>query len=260
MSLISLLFLLPLILGFLLVQLSGFATTVYLHRSLTHESFKLKRPSEMIFRWICWLMIGTVPKEWVAVHRKHHAFTDAEGDPHSPIMEGFWNIQILNVIYVAKEMGKIDLKHWARGVPDYGWLDRHYKLGLVVGFLSSALGFGLLGILVGSGFLWGLLFGVIVNIMYGFWYIGTVSTINGLCHVWGYKTFKDTDAYNIRTVAFLTLGEGLHNNHHKNQRSPCLRTGEKTGETDLGWRMIKLLDKMGQVYEKSELWPANPPR
>ncbi len=249
-----LMILIALVFGFVTTQIAGLATTIHLHRGLTHESFKLKRPTDWIFRIISWLMIGTVPREWVAVHRKHHAFTDVKGDPHSPVTEGFWKVQLGNVFYVIKEIKTIDLKHWARGVPDYGWFDRHYYLGLLVGLLMTTIVFGVIGELIGLGFFWGLLFGPVAGIFHALFYLTTVSTINGLCHVWGYKTFKDAEAYNIRFVALFTLGEGLHNNHHKYQRSPKLRTGERWFEFDFGWRVIQLLDLIGQIEKKSSDW------
>jgi stearoyl-CoA desaturase (delta-9 desaturase) len=246
---------LAVIVGFLITQIASIATTIYLHRSLTHSAFALKKPSEMVFRIICWFITGTIPREWVAVHRKHHAFTDIEGDPHSPKINGFWKVQLLNTWYYRQEARKIDLKHWARGIPDYGWLDRHDMLGLAAGFVLGYLTFGLIATFFGWNFFLGGLFGLLAATLHMIFYIFLSAMINAYCHVRGYKTFPDADAYNSRLVALITTGEGLHNNHHKHQRSPILRTGDRWGETDFGWVIIKFLDKIGQVKNKSEFWP-----
>ena len=77
-----------------------------------------------MFRFALWLTTGQCTKEWVAVHRKHHAFTDEEGDPHSPKIEGFWNVQLGNVYYYVREIKKTDVvERYARDIKD-GWWDR----------------------------------------------------------------------------------------------------------------------------------------
>lgn len=232
-------------------------TTIFLHRSLTHEAFKLKKPTQWVCRIACWIWTGTIPKYWVAVHRKHHAYTDVAGDPHSPALEGFWNIQLFNTWYYIKECKTIDLKVFAQRVPDYGWFDRHDILGLITGLLISCALFGILGASLGLGFLVCSLFGIIAAFVHTLAYLILNSTINGLCHVWGYKNYSHADAYNIRTLAPFTGGETLHNNHHYNQRSPKLSTGNRWFEVDFGWSVIKFLDQIGQVESKSESWPAN---
>src|SRR5258706_11209983 len=73
------------------------ATSVYLHRGLAHRALRLHPLADFLFRCILWLSTGQNRREWVAVHRKHHAFTDKEGDPHSPLLEGFWKVQLGNV-------------------------------------------------------------------------------------------------------------------------------------------------------------------
>ena len=230
-------FIVAMILGCVIVpQLANVATTVYLHRALTHRAITLKKPATWFFRIIIWLTTGIIPKTWAAVHRKHHRFTDQVGDPHSPIVLGFWKVQLFNVWYYARESKHIDTNRWAKDVPEYGWLDRHSLPGCLIGF-------SVLYLICGW---WGVAAGGIHMVIY----IGLNSLVNGLCHVRGYKTYPEADAYNVRWVAFFASGEGLHNNHHKYPANPKLRTGHKWFEFDLGWLCIKFLQFIGQVEYK----------
>src|SRR6266542_3245795 len=86
-----------------LAQLAAVATSVYLHRGLAHRALVLHPVTDVCFRAILWMTTGQNRREWVAVHRKHHTFTDRVGDPHSPQLLGFWRVQILNVYYYMKE-------------------------------------------------------------------------------------------------------------------------------------------------------------
>ena len=77
--------------AFALIQVAVFSTTIYLHRTATHRALVLHPAAEVVFRLALWITTGINTREWVAVHRKHHAFTDEEGDPHSPLLAGFWS-------------------------------------------------------------------------------------------------------------------------------------------------------------------------
>jgi len=211
-------------------QIAVMGTTIYLHRTATHMALTLHPAVEWMFKFALWLTTGLSTKEWVAVHRKHHAFTDKEGDPHSPMLEGFWNVQLGNVYYYLREIKNTDVvERYARDIED-GWWDtnvfRHGLVGLAIGvtFLCAVLGIG-----------WGLLAAGVHAVMYVF---VLSSSINGLCHHVGYKNFDNT-ATNIRTLALLTGGEGLHNNHHGYPRSP--KFSFKASEIDPAWPLIKLL-------------------
>ncbi|MBI4485668.1 MAG: fatty acid desaturase [Acidobacteria bacterium] len=211
-------------------QIAVMGTTIYLHRTATHMALTLHPAIEWMFKFSLWLTTGLSTKEWVAVHRKHHAFTDKEGDPHSPLLEGFWNVQLGNVFYYMREIKKTDVvERYARDI-EVGWWDtnvfRHGLVGLAIGvtFLCAVLGIG-----------WGLLAAGVHAVMYVF---VLSSSINGLCHHVGYKNFDNT-ATNIRTLALLTGGEGLHNNHHGYPRSP--KFSFKATEIDPAWPLIRLL-------------------
>ena len=211
-------------------QVAVLSTTIYLHRSATHKALDLHPAVAFVFRFALWLTTGLSTREWVAVHRKHHAFTDQEGDPHSPRLEGFWNVQLGNVYYYVREAKKTDVvERYARDVQEGWWDHRVFTYGLV----GLGLGTSMLCLVIG---LWlGLLAAGIHAVMYVF---VLSSSINGLCHHAGYQNFDNT-ATNIRFVAMLTGGEGLHNNHHAYPRSP--KFSWRRSEIDPAWPFIKVL-------------------
>ena len=227
-------------------QVAVFSTTIYLHRAATHKSLELHPALIFAFKLVLWLTTGLHTKEWVAVHRKHHAFTDQEGDPHSPLLEGFWSVQLGNVFHYVRTAHDADVvERYARDIED-GWWDRYvFRLG----GLGLALGTALLCLVLGLW--WGLFAAGVHAVMYVF---VLSSSINGLCHYVGYRNFDNT-ATNVRLVALLTGGEGLHNNHHGHPRSPKFswRLSGK-GEIDPAWPVIKLLIalKLAKPYKTIE--------
>ena len=222
---------LTLVVAMVVVQIAVFGTTIYLHRAATHRSLELHPVVAWLFRFSLWLTTGLSTKEWVAIHRKHHAFTDEEGDPHSPYLMGFWSVQLGNVFHYIKESKNKDvIERYSRDIKD-DWsertLFRHGLVGLGIGIavLCAVLGIG-----------WGLLAAGVHAVLYVF---VLSSSINGLCHAVGYKNFDNT-ATNLRFLALLTGGEGLHNNHHGYPRSPKFSTA-RISEIDPAWPIIKLL-------------------
>lgn len=215
-------------------QVAVFGTTIFLHRTATHRALTMDPRLEWVFKFCLWLTTGLSTKEWVAVHRKHHAFTDQEGDPHSPKLEGFWQVQLGNVYYYMREVRNPGtLERYARDIEE-GWWDKNvFSRGL----LGLALGTALLCLVLGLW--WGLLAAGIHAVMYVF---VLSSSINGLCHHVGYRNFDNT-ATNIQTIALLTGGEGLHNNHHGYPRSP--KFSFRAREFDPAWPVIKLLIATG---------------
>ncbi len=234
---------LTLVVAALVIQTAVFSTTIFLHRCATHRALILHPVIAFLFRFALWLTTGIETKEWVAVHRKHHAFTDEEGDPHSPLLEGFWPVQLGNVFYYAKEAKNPEvIERYARDIKDDVW-DR---LIFNYGYVGPVVGTVLLCLVLGIG--WGLLAAGIHLVMYVF---VLSSSINGLCHHVGYKNFDNT-ATNIRLVALLTGGEGLHNNHHAFPRSP--KFSLRPSEVDLAWPIIKVLTvlKLAKPYKTIE--------
>jgi stearoyl-CoA desaturase (Delta-9 desaturase) len=226
--------LLSLAVAAILIQVAVFSTTIYLHRCATHKAIAVHPAVEWLFKCALWLTTGQCTKEWVAVHRKHHAFTDEEGDPHSPKLEGFWQVQLGNVYYYIREVKNTDVvARYARDIKD-GWSDRYmFNHGL----LGLGVGTTLLVLIVGPviGVWWTLLAAAIHAVMFVF---VLSSSINGLCHHTGYRNFPNT-ATNIRSLALITGGEGLHNNHHGYPRSP--KFSFKPSEIDPAWPIIRLL-------------------
>lgn len=226
-------FLVALLVSAAVTQVAVFATTIYLHRAATHRSLVLHPAAAWFFRVCVWITTGIVPREWVAVHRKHHKFTDKEGDPHSPLLEGFWKVQLGNVFYYARELKDPAL------VPTYAREmepDRWDKVLFDHGALGVAAGTALLCALLGVG--WGLFAAALHGVMYVF---VLSASINGLCHFAGYRNFANT-ATNLKLVAWLTGGEGLHNNHHGFPRSP--KFSFSRGEVDPAWPLIRLMIAM----------------
>ena len=236
-----------LLVAFAILQVTVFSTTIYLHRTATHRSVVLHPAIEVLFRIALWLTTGIKTREWVAVHRKHHAYTDKEGDPHSPYLAGFWSVQLGNIFHYVREARKLDVQEkYARDIKEDWWERTIFRYGA----LGPIVGLAVLSIIIGPG--WAVLAGAIHGVAYIF---VLSSSINGLCHYRGYKNFDNT-ANNIRLLALITGGEGLHNNHHAFQRSP--KFSFKASEFDPAWPVIWLLTKFGlaqsyKTIEKSEL-------
>src|SRR6187399_308714 len=95
--------LLALVIGVSISVMANMVTTVFLHRALAHRALVLRPPATHAFRFLTWVATGIRPRQWVAVHRKHHAFTDVEGDPHSPVLHGWVTVQMKNVAMYRKE-------------------------------------------------------------------------------------------------------------------------------------------------------------
>jgi stearoyl-CoA desaturase (delta-9 desaturase) len=226
-------FLMSLVVAAILIQVAVMGTTIYLHRSATHRALILHPAVSFAFRFSLWLTTGLSTKEWVAVHRKHHAFTDEEGDPHSPRLMGFWSVQLGNVfLYIKEAKNQEVVERYARDIHEDWWDRTFFKRG----WLGLTTGTASLCAIMGW---WALPAAGIHAVMYVF---VLSSSINGLCHSVGYKNFDNT-ATNLRFLALLTGGEGLHNNHHGFPRSP--KFSFKPSEIDPAWPIIKLLIACG---------------
>ena len=232
-----------LLLSSAVTQAATFATTIYLHRSATHRALVLHPVVEFWFRLVIWMTTGLVPRQWVAVHRKHHAFTDEKGDPHSPLLLGFWSVQLGNAFHYVKEARRPEVvEKYARDLETDGWDRALFDRG----WIGLLIGITLLCVVLGVG--WGLLAALVHTVMYVF---VLSPSINGLCHYAGYKNFENT-ATNIRTLALLTGGEGLHNNHHGYPRSP--KFSLLSSEFDPAWPVIRLMTwlKLAEPYKTIE--------
>src|SRR3989344_4967721 len=185
-------FYVALIVSMLVNQVAVFATTIYLHRVLAHRSLAVHPILDVVFRVVLWLTTGQHRREWVAVHRKHHAFTDRQGDPHSPRLLGRWRVQFLNVYYYAREARNLEtLRRFASDIKE-DWLDRHV---FSRGWTGPVLGTSLLTIFLG----W---LGLLAALLHGVLYVFVVAPlINARGHWKGSKNFNNT-AYNSRVLAW----------------------------------------------------------
>jgi stearoyl-CoA desaturase (delta-9 desaturase) len=217
-----------------LAQLAAIATSVYLHRTLAHRAVRLHPVTDVCFRAILWLTTGQNRREWVAVHRKHHTFTDREGDPHSPRLFGVWRVQLLNVYYYVREARNPEtLRTFAPDITEDRWDRAIFSWGL------SGLGLGIALLCLTLGVWPGLTAGLVHAVLYVF---VLTPLIIGLGHWRGAQNFANT-AYNSLALAWVTAGESLHNNHHAHPRSPKFSMGRF--EFDPSWVVIRCLAKLG---------------
>lgn len=213
-----------------LTQTAVVATSVYLHRTLAHRALAVHPVADVLFRIVLWLTTGLHRQEWVAVHRKHHAFTDQEGDPHSPRLLGLWRVQLLNAYYYQREARNPDtIQKFAPDLPE----DRLDRALFSRGVVGPGLGTALLCFLLGVGP------GLIAALAHAVLYVGVVAPlINGVGHWRGAQNFRNT-AYNSAVLAWVTGGESLHNNHHAHPRAP--KFSVRRVEFDPSWLVIRAL-------------------
>ncbi|MBI1791739.1 MAG: fatty acid desaturase [Acidobacteria bacterium] len=214
-----------------ILQISVFFTTIYLHRALTHRGLELHSVVGFLMHLELSLFTGIVPREWVAVHRKHHHFSDEKDDPHSPIQRGLWTVLFGNVfLYRTAKSDPAILKKYT---PDWknDVIDR-----------LPFRGFSVLGGLAIFCLMFGWKWGAAAWLTHVAFYILLNSMINSLGHVVGYRNYENK-ATNLQWVAFLTGGEGLHNNHHQHPSSA--RFSMNSWELDPAWPVIRLLESCG---------------
>jgi stearoyl-CoA desaturase (delta-9 desaturase) len=217
-------------------QLTIFSVTLYLHRSQAHRGVDFHPLLAHFFRFWTWLTTSMITKEWVAIHRKHHAKCETEEDPHSPMHKGIKTVFWRGVELYREARGmRADIEQYGKGAPD-DWIERHlYTPYATMGptvllFISFAL-FGFAGVAVWA----------IQMLWIPFWAAGVV---NGLGHWWGYRNFETTDtATNLTPWGVWIGGEELHNNHHAFPSSA--KFALRRWEFDIGWAAIKGLEKLG---------------
>lgn len=214
-------------------HLTNICVTLFLHREQTHRGVRFSSVVSLPMRLWLWLSTATVTKEWVACHRKHHAFADREGDPHSPVVEGLRNILVKGAFYYRTTVRQPGvLEKYGKGTPS-DWIERHLltrhsSLGILVMLLVDLY---LFGFFVG-GIVWG-----IQMIWIPFWAAGI---INGVGHAVGYRNHAVKDeSRNIVPFGIMIAGEELHNNHHADPHSA--KFSHRWFEFDIGWMYITLL-------------------
>lgn len=224
---------LALAVGFAVCQVAMLATTVYLHRTLSHRALTLSPGVATGFRILTWITTGIRPRQWVAVHRKHHAFTDVEGDPHSPVLLGYTKVQFGNVgLYRKVAKDQLAVRKYARDLRPDRWdaiFFDHALVGLGVGIGILCLTLGWRTGLVAAG-------------IHTVLYLLFNAAVNAVGHTWGRQPYENT-ARNNQWLAWLTSGEGLHNNHHAAPTSARLALAK--GQVDPAWWAIRLLERRG---------------
>lgn len=215
-----------------LTHITIVSVTIFLHRSQAHRGLDLHPAAMHFFRFWLWLTTGMVTKEWVAIHRKHHAYVEREGDPHSPLVYGIGKVFFRGAeLYRHEATNAETMKRFGHGTPD-DWLERnvysrHSSLGILIMLAIDLALFGVLGLTV-----WAIQMAWIP-----FWAAGVV---NGLGHFIGYRNYSSPDtSTNVFPIGIIVGGEELHNNHHAHGTS-C-RFSAKWWEFDIGWLYIRIL-------------------
>ena len=221
---------------FVVTQLTIFTVTLYLHRSQTHRGVDFHPVLAHFFRFWGWVSTGMITKEWVAIHRKHHAKCETEEDPHSPKIFGINTVLLKGVdLYRVASLDATTMEKYGKGTPD-DWIERNiYSRSAYAGptltFIVNILLFGI----------WGVAISAFQMIWIPFWAAGVV---NGLGHWWGYRNFETTDmSTNLSPWGFWIGGEELHNNHHAFPSSA--KFALRKFEFDIGWVAIRFFESLG---------------
>ena len=216
--------------------------TLYLHRGQAHRGIVFNPLLSHFMRAWLWLTTGMVTQQWVAIHRKHHRFSDQEGDPHTPHMYGIWRVLFTGAgLYHSASKDAEMVAQYGAGTPD-DWMERNVytrrsRLGIV---LMLAIDVALFGV-------WGMLIWGIQMIWIPFWAAGV---INGIGHWWGYRNGKTKDhSRNIMPWDIVVGGECLHNNHHLDPANPQL--SRRWFEFDIGWMWLGLFRLVGLARLRS---------
>ena len=212
------------------------SVTIFLHRAQAHRALDLHAIPSHFFRFWLWLTTGMVTKEFVAVHRKHHAKCETDEDPHSPQTRGIKALLLTGVeLYRTESKVAETVSKYGRGTPD-DWIERNLYTrfswqGVGVMLVLDVLLFGAIGITVWAvQMLW-------IPVM-------ATGIINGIGHWWGYRNFEAADAStNVSPWGIVIGGEELHNNHHTYPTSA--KFSVKPYEFDVGWMYIRLMQMVG---------------
>ncbi|CAH1083961.1 DesA family fatty acid desaturase [Candidatus Nitrotoga sp. 1052] len=217
------------------------SVTIFLHRHQAHRALNLHAVPSHFFRFWLWLTTAIVTKEWVAIHRKHHAKCETEDDPHSPVILGIKKVLLEGAALYRKEaQNQETLDKYGHGTPN-DWLENNLyskrsELGITLMLIINVLLFGPLGLTI-----WAVQMAWIP--------INAAGIVNGIGHYWGYRNFQTADAStNIVPWGIFIGGEELHNNHHAYASSAKL--SNKWYEIDIGWFYIRVIETFGLAQVK----------
>jgi stearoyl-CoA desaturase (delta-9 desaturase) len=220
----------------LLTHVTIAAVTIFLHRSQAHRALDLHPAVALFFRTWLWLTTGMQTKEWVAIHRKHHAKCETVEDPHSPQTRGLKTVLWSGAeLYMAEAQNTETLARYGHGTPS-DWMERNVFARYVWQGCGLMLGLDL--VLFGAA-------GLAIWALQMIWIpFHAAGVINGIGHFWGYRNFDAPDAStNISPWGIWIGGEELHNNHHTYPTSAKLSS--KWYEFDIGWAYIRTLETLG---------------
>lgn len=222
--------------GLVMTHITIAAVTIFLHRAQAHRALDLGPIPSHFFRLWLWMTTGMVTKEWVAIHRKHHAKCETEEDPHSPQTRGLGKVMKEGAeLYRAEAKNAETIAKFSHGVPN-DWIERNLYSryswqGVGLMLIINLTLFGAIG-----ATLWAIQMAWIP-----FWAAGVV---NGVGHFWGYRNFEAQDAStNISPWGIIIGGEELHNNHHTYPTSA--KFSVKPFEFDIGWGYIRAFEMLG---------------
>ena len=217
------------------------SVTIFLHRAQAHRALDLHPVISHFFRFWLWLTTGMITKQWVAIHRKHHAKCETSEDPHSPQILGIRKVLWEGAeLYRSEAANSETLKRYGHGTPD-DWLEDHLytrydRLGVTLMLFIDLALFGIAGLTVWA----------IQLLWIPFWAAGIV---NGLGHYWGYRNYEPRDAStNLLPIGLIIGGEELHNNHHAFPSSAKL--SNHWWEFDIGWLYIRILTILRLAHVK----------
>ena len=214
------------------------AVTLYYHRDQAHRSVDLHPVVRHICRFWLWLNTGSSTREWVAVHRKHHAHCEKDGDPHSPRLFGLKRVLLEGAeLYRVAARDRETLEKYAKGTPN-DWIENnlyHHPtrsyFGIALLVVADLVLFGVPGI-------------IMIALQLSNMPFMAAGIVNGLCHAKGYRNFETDDAStNLWPIGVLVAGEELHNNHHAFPTSA--RFSMRRHEVDMGWLHLKVLVWLG---------------
>jgi stearoyl-CoA desaturase (delta-9 desaturase) len=230
--------------------LTAVGITVGFHRLLTHRSFQTPKPLEYLFAALGSMAVQGPVISWVADHRKHHAHTDEDGDPHSPhvghdggvrgVFAGLWHA---HTGWLMSTQGRADWKRYARDLyedPGMRTISRQFVPLILIGLaLPAAAGYLVSGTLAGAAT--GLLWGGLVRV---FFVHHITWSVNSVCHFLGSRRFvTDDHSTNVFWLALPSLGESWHHNHHAFPRSAV--HGLKRWELDPSALIVAIMERLG---------------
>lgn len=221
--------------SFIMVQITVLCVTLYLHRDAAHRGLDLHPALRHFARFWLWVSTGISTREWVAIHRKHHARCETPDDPHSPQVKGLKKVLLEGAELYQQEADNLEtIEKYGRGTPD-DWLERrfysHQNTGITIFVIAMLLLFGVPGI-------------IMVAIQMVSQPLLAAGIVNGVGHYYGYRNFECDDASrNVVPWGFLLGGEELHNNHHAFPSSA--KFSIRPWEADIGWGAIVVLRTVG---------------